>query len=336
MSPMDERELRHELRHAAPDLPASDTLGRAVMARGRALRRRRAMVATAAFALVAASGVTVWATLPRDTQDAIPVQTPSMTPTPTLTPTPSATPSGSTGTPSPTATPTAPTSTKPTPARSSTVATPSGKPTASGAPSTSAAKKWGQTVNAPGSFGDLGGFTLAADAAPGKAKPGWKAGDSALVYCDATGRVTLPALADVEAGRTLMSGQGESASVQGVLRFATEASAQRFLQQVQAGVSACDAAQPTAGTDGASRWVSETSKPSGLGQQALVTGSHNQQFVTGAWTNAPGGDATLWVRQGRTVTFATEGGEFVGPVWSGRPDIAAELRGTVQHALKQL
>ena len=41
MSPMDERELRHELRHAAPDLPASDTLGRAVMARGRALRRRR-------------------------------------------------------------------------------------------------------------------------------------------------------------------------------------------------------------------------------------------------------------------------------------------------------
>ena len=334
MSPMEERELRDELRAAAPDLPASDSLGRAVMARGRAVRRRRAMVATAAVALVAASGVTVWATLPRDTRDAIPVQTPSVTPTPSRTPTPAPTPTGSAGTPSPTAATGAPSPSRATP--SGTPATPSGRPTASGTPSTGAPKKWGQTVNAPGSFGDLGGFTLAADASPGKAKAGWTAGDSALVYCDATGRVSLPALADVEAGRTLMSGEGESASVQGVLRFVTEASAQRFLQQVQAGVIACDGAQPKTGSDGASRSVSETSKPAGLGQQALVTGSHAQQYVSGAWANAPGGDATLWVRQGRTVTFATEGGEFVGPVWSGRPDIATELRGTVQHALRQL
>ncbi|QIK70950.1 hypothetical protein G7070_06785 [Propioniciclava coleopterorum] len=338
MSPMDENQLRHELRHAAPDLPDSATLGRAVAARGRSVRRRRAMVATAAVAVIAASGVTVWAALPREPRDAVPIQTPSASPTPTATPTsPSPTPTGPTATPNPTtAGPTAtPTGTRTSPGGGP--GTPTARPTASGGPATpTAPKKWGNTIEAPGSFGSLGTFTLSGDAAPGRAKAGWTAGDSALVYCDASGRVQLGALGQVEAGRTLMASEGESTSVQGVLVFPNDAAATLFLEQVRAGVTACQGRQPGTGTEGASRSVFELTRPTGLGQQALTTGSHAQMFVNGAWTDAPGGDATLWVRQGRAVTFATEGGEYLGPVWSGRADVAGEMRATVRHALPQM
>lgn len=188
----------------------------------------------------------------------------------------------------------------------------------------------------PGSFGDLGAFTLQADASPGKAKPGWRAENSPAVLCNIGPEPAMGALGRVVAGRTLTSSEGESVSRQGVLRFDNDASAAMFLTEVRAIVSRCDAAQPTTGQAGASREVAETTQPSGLGHEALTTGSHQQLWVDGAWRDAPGGDATLWVRQGRTVTFAFEGGEFVGPVWSGRPDVTTRLRGTVQHALQQL
>lgn len=344
MSPIDKNELRDELRRAGADAPASPELGPLAIARGRAIRRRRGVVATAAVAVVAVSGATLWATLPREPREAVPIQTPTLSPTPSASPTVSDSPTPTpppTAAPTPSGTPSAPGTIAPRRTPSGAATTTAPRPTGSGtarpsASGTAPAARWGKTIEAPGRFGDLGTFRLAGDAAPGRAASGWTAQDSTILYCSPTGRVTLSAMADVVAGRNLVSAEGESTRGQGVLLFATEASARSFLAQVRAGVEACGKQQPSAGAEGDGRQVMSVSTPSGLGQQALVTGGHAQMYVGGAWTDAPGGDATLWVRQGRAVTYALEGGEFLGPVWSGRADIAAELRGTVQQALPQL
>ena len=69
MSPIDKNARRDELRRAGADAPASPELGPPAIARGRALRRRRGVVATAAVAVVAVSGAPLWAPLPQACQN---------------------------------------------------------------------------------------------------------------------------------------------------------------------------------------------------------------------------------------------------------------------------
>lgn len=295
MSPIDENELRDELWFAEPASgPHPDALGAAVVARGRAVRRRRlATASVAGVAIVALAGAGIWSVLPRTHQDAVPAQTPtaSATPTPSATSTPSA------------------------------------------GPSTSGVGPWTDTRMLPASYGDLADFTLLDD---GK---DWPSNNSAVFRCENGSEDfgSFDALTDLEAARRIDSpSEGEGGNWEAILVFRSEASARGFLTQLRAAVAECEAKPlPTANPPGYPRWV-RTSTVYEAGDEGFVFGSYGELYMDGEWKAVPGGDMEMWSRRGRAITMSGAGGEFVGDIFTLRPDVVADLRGAVDHALPQM
>lgn len=349
MSPIDENELRDELWFADAPAPAPDpaALTEAVIARGRAIRTLRILVAVIA-ALLAATLLLIgfWTTLRPSNQDAVPLETPTVVPEPWQSPaTPSAgpTPSASAApTRTPTRRPSA--SARPTPSASAS-ATP--RPTASGRPSASATgtprpggsatasttpARYGSRTEMPATFGDLGGFRL-----PHQGSAGYEAIPMGVLSCDAyDGRVTLPALAELEAGRHLNQTEGEAGQAEAVLVFRTEDAAAQFMSQLRTAARRCaDAPLPTTRPAGDPRTPFQV-RTTGIGTDGLAVGSSSQLYEAGQWKDVPGGSLELWTRRGRAVVMSNVYGEYVGDVYADRSDVVTELRGELEKSLPQM
>lgn len=351
MSPLNENELRDELwfAHDPGTGPDPAELSSVAMTRGRAIRRRRIVIAIVAAVLSAVLIATVvWAAMRPDDRRAVPIETPSAAPepwqspaSPTVGPTPSAsappTPTPAATTPTPTRRPSAsarPTATVARPTASGTprppaTGTPSPRPSGS---STTPAPRWGSRTEMPGTFGDLGTFRL-----PHQGSAGYEAIPMGILYCDAYGgRVTLPALAELEAGRHLDTAEGEAGADEAILVFRTEAAAASFLSQLRTAANRCAGAPlPDTRPEGLPRTLHHVDALN-LGTDGLAVGTSDQLQVDGRWQDSPGGSLGLWTRQGRAVIMAGSYGEYVGDVYAGRPDVVTELRGELNKSLPQL
>lgn len=323
MSPIDENELRDELWFAEPASgPQPDALGAAVVARGRAVRRRRVAAASvASLAVVALAGAGIWNALPRTHTDAVPAQTPSASASPSPTPsaspteTPGPTPSGQ---PTPSTTPGSGTTTTPRPG------TPSGTPAGVGA--------WTDTTRLPGNYGDLGTFKL-----PGEGGRGWAVGDRSSFACGPDQHVVgHDALRELEASRQLgTTFEGEGGDWRGILVFRTEAAADEFMFQVRSSVARCvEEGLPATNPEGYPRFVYRYEQVA-VGDDGFAVAEYDQLYMDGEWKNSPGGWYELWARDGRAVTVAGSGGEYVGNIITDRPDVVTEQRAIVDEVLKQ-
>ena len=309
MTPIDENGLRDELWFAVPaSAPAPDALGAAVLSRGRAVRRRRVALASAAtVAVVALAGVGIVNLLPGTGQTAVPAQTapasPSVDPTPSptaVTPSPSAT-SRPSGTPSP---------------RPS--ATPSGTP--SPGPSTSERPGAPHTGVIPADFGTA----LADRALP----PGEEAGTDELgpfgaqrlpIVCASSTEIDLPSLGGLEASR--LRGRieaGDASALDGVLLFRSEAEAVAFMAELQQKIGACAPVGepgPNIGTPEdpiIERTLMASSTEPGLVADTFTVRYWTERELDGTWHEAPGGTLDLWGRSGRLVAIHSTSGEYVG------------------------
>lgn len=222
----------------------------------------------------------------------------------------------------------------PAPASPGITSTPTVTPSASIVPSGGAtAHAWTDTRTIPGSYGTLGDVTLAHDS------QGWGTTDAFVFLCnqDAERSATFPALAELEAAELLVSpGEGEGGDSEAILVFTTQPAAENFMTQLRTAVHACEQV-PLADTlpEGEPRWV-HASTPYEAGEDAFLVGSHAELLVDGTWRESPGADVAMWVRQGRAIALAGSGGEYVGNVYTLRPDVIAELRAVIDHALPQM
>lgn len=317
MSPIDENELRDELWFAEPATHTDpDALGAAVITRGRAVRRqRRTLASVAAVAVIGMAGFGIWNVMPGMTRDAVPAQSPTPSPTETRSPTPSPSTSASS---TPTARPSG---------------TPSARPTASATPSgtPSGLAPWPEQTTLPGRYGDVGSFTLLHDGSSG-----WETGNVFYGSC-VTNSTGFSALRDLEAGHALnTTGEGEGGSSEAILVFRSEASARDFMNQLRTHAMACEQAPlPETGDPGYPR-TNHRSGAYDAGDEGLRIGAFDEMYMDGEWRVLPGASQELWARRGRAVTMASSGGEYVGDIYETRPDVIADLRAALDHALEQM
>lgn len=306
MSPIDENELRDELRFAEPaSSPRPDALGAAVVARGRAVRRRRtALASVATVAVVALAGVGVWNVLPRDGQHAVPsTQTPTPSASPVDTPLPSVTST-------PTTAPTPPTPAAPPPGSTPTWAYPGGP----------------HKGVVPSDFGTaLQDRTLPRERETGVKEYGPFEPMALPINCANGVEVELTTLQMLEASRMrsrVMA--GDSSEMDGALLFPTDSDARAFITELGHVLATCDPVGPAnshSDMDPVDRTRIATSVLTGAGDEAIAVRYWTErQLDPSRWVEAPGGTLELWARSGRLVAYHSLSGEFVGdPLREGDP-----------------
>lgn len=323
MTPMDESELRDELRHADAGVgPRPDALSASVIKRGRGVRQRRTVMAGVTAILLVGTGIGLGSALNGANRDAIPAGTPSASPSSTQTHSVSPTPA-------PTVTPT-PTATATTTATATVTVT---VPATSNVPP---APTYDASLGLPTDFGDVGDAKMPHEISGAGT---WNLAE-VRVGCGST-PFTLPALGQLAGGKSaVVESEGESYGSESVLVFTSEAAAAEFMTQLSQEMRACVAEGPTLDEPSQGSPVLRNHKalhvdPTRPDALTLSFWTEAQLEGDDQWGTYPGGDFSYWARKGAVVIRAEWAGEYVGDIVSTQPDSHDELRTTVLDALEK-
>lgn len=301
MSPMNETELRQEL--ARVDVGYHDDFGLShdVIDRGRRVRRRRTVAVTAAFVLLAGGGIGIAASA------WMPRQTIPASPVPSV----------SVPAPLPTESPGSPDATSP----AATLPT------------------WTDTRRLPDRFGDVTGLKLPLDA---ETSTEWRTVEPHENYPISCGgqRLAIDALRKVVAGRNLTSSGQESFDGQAVLRFASAADAESFMNELWVAARDCSQRGPSdpepSDLGMVVREASVFADGFGeIGDESFAFGTYTEASEDGGrtWTPFFGAGLSVWARQGDRVALAEVGGEMGGGNLFEDAGLVAELTGVARAIL---
>lgn len=112
----------------------------------------------------------------------------------------------------------------------------------------------------------------------------------------------------------------EGSDIDGLVQFTDEAAAKAFMAEITTLYAKCAPIGPQSHNQGTAedpvyeRSLIATGRQDTPGVEALSVRTWTERKLDDKWVEAPGGDVTLFARDGRYVAVASSGGEYVGDV----------------------